>query len=179
MNDKKKTGFPVALVISLCVNAALIGGAAALLISMQSDRHEDWRAERHGPRTPNGGPLEEQLSRSAQDILSPEDRRKFRQQLAKEFRNARVERLKLIEARQSLVALLMADQFDRDAILAAFDKVKVLEDDLRVRLRTRVLDLLESLPVDQRQSLIGYMSQQHVGQHMRHLEQGTPGAQTD
>lgn len=157
MSEQKKS-FPVLLALSLCVNAMLIGGVAAGLYSLKADkayeRREHHDKGHHDKGGPGGGPFEERLARSAFDTLSWQEKRAFREGLAREWRTTKSDRETVDKARADLRQALSGEEIDRDAAAAAFLKIRGAETKMRERLQTRLLDLMEQLPAEKRQKLI-------------------------
>lgn len=153
MSETKKS-LPIALILSLLVNATLIGSGAAILYSMKSERHAEIRhSDPKGPPG-GGGPFEERLTRSAADLLTDEQKRDFRRALAKEFRDTKDQRDRISAARRELVEIFSAEEFDRAAAEMVFDEISDLEFQLRGRLRDRLLNVIESLPTKERLDLM-------------------------
>ncbi len=154
MSDKK-SGLSIILVISLCVNAALIGAVGAGLYSLGSERHRsferDHRAHdsRHAP-----GPFEERLARSAFENLSGEDKQKFQRDLAREWQESHQERKSMFEARLRLFDILAADNIDKKAAEEVFADIRAGEQEMRQRLQGRVLSFFDSMPAEKRRALL-------------------------
>lgn len=152
--SETKSGLPVLLIASLCVNAALIGAVGAGFYSLKQaiphhDRHQDPR--RSGPAD---GPFEERLARSAFRSLDEDARREFRLSLAEAWRQSRGKRDEMSETYRVLIDLLSQDEIDRVAAEAAFVKIRESEVEMRARLHYRLLDMLERIPLEDRKALL-------------------------
>lgn len=164
MNDTQppaqKQSLPIALIISVCLNMALIGGIAGLWIASTQRPPVEGPPQRFGEAR---GPLEERIARGALDSLDQNERRAFQRSLALEWRRSREDRSEINAARQALAAAIGSDPYDPEAVSSAFERLRSEEAQLRKRMHDRLSSTLEKLTPEQRATLIERMSNPRRG----------------
>ncbi|MEQ3744823.1 MAG: periplasmic heavy metal sensor [Henriciella sp.] len=143
MTEQTLSRFPYWLVISLIVNALLIG----LLIGGGL-----------GKRKSGGSSIiagdERAIVRGLEQSLNDQDRRVLRRSLRSAFERTRDERRELRATRTLLSDALQADPYDRDAVSSAFARLRTADGNMKVGLQEELADQFAKLSVDQRRAIV-------------------------
>ncbi len=144
MSEHIKPRIPYWLLISLIINALLIGFILGGGIGKE-------RGDR--PNGPRGG-SELAIARALEASLTEQDRTALRQALRASFRASRDERLALRKARQSLIEALAADDYDIEAVKSAFEAIRLADGDVKSDLQDELARQFEKLPAAQRKAIV-------------------------
>ena len=100
------------------------------------------------------GPFEERIARMAVENLGDDERREFRQNLSREWRETRGKRDAIDQARTEVMEVLGANELDEAAAKAAFAKLRDAEMGIRTQLHSGLIGLMKDLPVEKRQEIL-------------------------
>ncbi|MEL6724866.1 MAG: periplasmic heavy metal sensor [Pseudomonadota bacterium] len=145
MSEASKSRLPLWLIVSLLVNALLIG----LLIG-------GGLGQRKGGPSPGGaGATDERaLIRSIDQALPNQERQAVRQAFRRAFADTRQDRERVRDARRSLGRLLGADPYDADAVEAGFRELREADAAMRARMHQALAEQLGALSVEQRRAIL-------------------------
>lgn len=144
MTEKTSYRFPYWLVVSLIVNALLIG----LLVGGGFGK----RKAASGPSIMAGD--ERAIIRGLEVSLNSEERRVLRRSLRSAFEQTRSQRRELSVARLNLSKALQADPYDRDAVSAAFAQLRTADGNMKIGLQEELADQFAKLSVEERRAII-------------------------
>ncbi|WP_022694644.1 periplasmic heavy metal sensor [Ponticaulis koreensis] len=151
MSDTKRP-FPTLLVVSLCVNAIVLGFLGGTLISDKQHNSHQHADHQHGED--NRGSFEERLARAALRDLPDEQREEMQEMFSERWRNARDLRDQMAAARGRIAELLAAESLDDEALTAAFAEVREAEFRLRTQFYASLTDTLIAVPTERRADLV-------------------------
>ncbi len=156
MSEHTPSRIPVWLIISLIVNALLIG----LILG-------GGLAKRKVPG--GGGPQgsEMHLARGIESVISPEEREVLRKALRSAFTQTREERREVRAARLELRNLLGSEVYDIEAVKVAFARLRDADSGVKVALHDELAVQLEKLTVEQRQKVLQRVDRRPRGPHPR------------
>jgi uncharacterized membrane protein len=100
------------------------------------------------PREPAAAPMD-----WAAQSLSPETRRRVREQLREQMPAVRPLRQDLLSSRERVRRALAAEPFDVDELAAALETMRGVSGDYQALLHRNLVDLSQDLPRDQRLAL--------------------------
>ncbi len=135
----------IVLVISLAVNALLIGLFAGNLLG---------RPDHPGDRGPRGGNSDFMMARSIEDVVPEADRDQIRQAFRQAFRDSRDIWTEKRAARTALSEALAAEPFDAAAVDQAFADMRAADQALTARFQSVLSQELADLSVEQRATLV-------------------------
>ena len=156
MTETPGSRLPIWLVVSLIVNALLIG----LLIG-------GGLGKRNSGPSPHPGGGEMELARGIESVVEGEDRAAMRQALRAAFERSRGERRELRQARRDLGQLLGAEPYDREAVLAGFARMRAADGKMKAGLHDELAIQLEKLSVEQRRAMLRFV-ESNARQPRRH-----------
>ncbi len=139
MSNASKPRPPIGLIVSLAVNALLVG----LILGAIGGRGD---APTHSSR----GPAEIRFARDLVQNARPRDRRAIRRSLRDAWRDAAPLRSDVRSARARLQTEIAADPYDVAAVEAAFAELRAAEDALRASIHQVVAAELQRVPADRR-----------------------------
>jgi len=161
MTETKASRLPIWLVVSLIVNALLIG----LIIGGGLGKRRD------GP-PPHPGGSEMEIARGMESVVEGEDRAAMRQALRAAFERSRGERRELRQARRDLSQLLGAEPYDREAVLAGFARLRTADSNMKAGLHDELAIQLEKLSAEQRRAMLRFV--ENSARHPRRPDQRRP-----
>lgn len=142
MSEQKSTHLPIWLTASLIANALLVG----LLIG-------GGLANRGFPPPQQGGG-EYTLARGIDQAIPQSEReavrRAFRQAFRRAHGDSREPRRELHRARADLGRILAAEPYDREAVIAAFARIRGADQQAKAGFHEELATVLEGLSVEQR-----------------------------
>ena len=161
MSEATKPGLPIWLILSIVLNALLIG----LIIGGGLGNRKA------GPPPPQGG--EQVLMRGIDRAVPDEQRREVRRVFRQAFAETRPERIASRAARRELATALQAETYDEAAVKAALTKMRTADEAMRTRMQEVLAEQLGRLSVEQRRTLIEQMSRRE--RHFRRDRHGPSG----
>lgn len=144
MSDAKTSKLPIWLVVSLIVNALLIG----VLIGGGLGQRKA------GP--PPGGPggSEQALIRGIERSLPDDQRQIVRRAFRQAFVESREQRIAVRDARQRLARLLAAETYDADAVRESFQKLREADAAMRAQMQDVLTEQFGTLTAEQRRAIL-------------------------
>ena len=144
MNEVTTSKLPIWLVVSLIVNALLIG----VLIGGGLGQRKA------GP--PPGGPggSEQALIRGIDQSLPDGERQLVRRAFRQAFAESREQRVAVRDARQRLGRLLAADSYDTDAVRESFRQLREADSAMRGKIQDVLAEQFGALTAAQRRAII-------------------------
>ncbi|MCR9195723.1 MAG: periplasmic heavy metal sensor [Hyphomonas sp.] len=144
MSDAKTSKLPIWLVVSLIVNALLIG----VLIGGGLGQRKA------GP--PPGGPggSEQALIRGIERSLPDDQRQIVRRAFRQAFVESREQRIAVRDARQRLARLLAAETYDADAVRESFQKLREADAAMRAQMQDVLAEQFGTLTAEQRRAIL-------------------------
>ncbi len=143
MSEGPKSTLPVWLIVSLIVNALLIG----LLIGGGLGQRKAGP-----PPAMQGG--EQALMRGIDRTVPDDQRRALRRAFRRAFMETRDERLRVRDARQELANRLSADEYDAAAVQQAFKDLREADASMKAGLHDELAKQFGALTKEQRQAII-------------------------
>lgn len=144
MSETRTSRLPIWLVVSLIVNALLIG----VLIG-------GGLGQRKAGPAPGGGPASEQALIRGIDRSLPDDQRRIvRRAFREAFAGSRQERIRVRDARQRLGQLLAAESYDADAVQQSFQQLREADSAMRARMHDVLAEQFGALTMEQRRAII-------------------------
>lgn len=140
MTEPVSSRLPLWLIISLIVNALLIG----LVIG----------GGLHSKRYPERTYTQQPFSRGLPDNLPDADRAVVRDVFRTAARHSREERESVRLARRELATALNREPYDRDEVVQAFERLRSADMAVRQRLHEDLANRLEGLSPDQRRAIL-------------------------
>lgn len=165
MSEQVKTRIPYWLLISLLINALLIG----FIIGGGFGKRQGG-----GDRAPMRGGSEQAIARALDASLADADRAALRQALRASYRASRDERLALREARQNLAEALGAEVYDIQAVREAFKAIRLADGEVKSDLQDELALQFEKLPAEQRKAIVASIGKRERGRRGRE-RRGPPG----
>ena len=144
--------FPYLLVVSLCVNALMVGAMAG--IWMSTSRTESNPAPEVKRDVMLGGPLEERIARTAMYDLPEDERARFREGLSQEWRDTRALREQMDRVRERIADELASDDYSPEEMQSAFADLREGEMAFKTRLHDRLADFLAMIPDEKRKTIL-------------------------
>lgn len=144
MSDTKTSKLPIWLVVSLIVNALLIG----VLIGGGLGQRKA------GPPPGGGAGGEQALIRGIDRSLPDEQRRLVRRAFRQAFAESREQRIIVRDARQRLGQLLAAEPYDAEAVRESFRELREADAAMRARIQDVLAEQFGALTVEQRRAII-------------------------
>lgn len=144
MSEQKPSRLPIWFVLSLVVNALLIG---LMIGGGLGKRHSGGH-----DRPAAGGEMH--IARSLERVVSDEERAVLRTALREAFNETREQRRALRQARRELRDLLSQETYDREAVQAAFAKLRTAEGDVKVAMHDELAIQFEKLTTEQRRAVL-------------------------
>ena len=144
MSESTKSRLPIWLIVSLLVNALLIG----LLVGGGLGQRKA------GPGPGGGGGDEQALIRSIDQALPSDQRQAVRQAFRRAFADTRQERVRVRDARRALGRLLSADPYDSAAVENGFRELREADSAMRARMHDELARQLGALSVEQRRAIL-------------------------
>lgn len=144
MSDAKTSKLPIWLVVSLIVNALLIG----VLIGGGLGQRKA------GP--PPGGPggSEQALIRGIERSLPDDQRQIVRRAFRQAFVESREQRIAVRDARQRLARLLAAETYDADAVRESFQQLREADAAMRAQMQDVLAEQFGTLTAEQRRAIL-------------------------
>lgn len=144
MSDTKTSKLPIWLVVSLIVNALLIG----VLIGGGLGQRKA------GP--PPGGPggSEQALIRGIERSLPDDQRQIVRRAFRQAFVESREQRIAVRDARQRLARLLAAETYDADAVRESFQQLREADAAMRAQMQDVLAEQFGTLTAEQRRAIL-------------------------
>lgn len=148
MSDANTSKLPIWLVVSLIVNALLIG----VLIGGGLGQRKA------GP--PPGGTAgnEQALIRGIERSLPDEERQIVRRAFRQAFAESREQRIAVREARRRLGRLLAAETYDADAVRESFRQLREADAAMRAQMQDVLAEQFGTLTAQQRRAIIDDMN---------------------
>ena len=146
MSETPKSSIPVWLVVSLIVNALLIG----LLIGGGLGQ----RKAGPNPIGAGGAGAEQALIRGIDQSLPADQRRTVRRAFRDAFQGSRTERLRVRDARQNLARLLAAESYDADAVQQSFAELREADSAMKAQMQDLLATHFGSLSLEQRRAIL-------------------------
>lgn len=144
MSDTNTSRLPIWLVVSLIVNALLIG----LIIG-------GGLGQRKAGPPPGGAQGSEQaLIRGIDQSLPDDQRRVVRRAFREAFQGSRQERVRVRDARRELGQLLSAESYDADAVREGFRQLREADAAMNARMHEVLAEQFGALTLQQRQAII-------------------------
>lgn len=168
MSDQPKTRLPIWLIVSLVMNALLIGLIIGGGIGNRKAK----------PNLQVAGD-ERALMRGIDRSLPAEQRRDVRRAFRKAFSDSREERGRLRDARRDLARLLAADPYDEAAVQAGFAKIRAADDAMKARMHEILSEQIGVLSVEQRQALLRDLERSDGGRRRGNGDRPRPGPGQD
>lgn len=137
---------PIWLIVSLLVNALLIG----VLIGGGLGQRKA------GPAMAGPGG-EDMLVRGIDRAVPDEQRRAVRRAFRRAFADSRQERIQVRNTRQRLAALLAAEDYEASEVQSAFEDLRAAEAAMKARLHDVLAEQLATLSPEQRQAILSDM----------------------
>ena len=166
MSEQVKSRIPYWLLISLIINALLIG----FIIGGGFGKRQGG-----GDRGPMRGGSEQAIARALDASLADADRAALRQALRSSYRASRDERLALREARQKLAKALGADVYDIQAVREAFKDIRLADGEVKSDLQDELARQFEKLPAEQRKAIVASINKRDRRRGNRDRRGGPPG----
>ena len=148
MSEGTKTRLPIWLIVSLLVNALLIG----LLIGGGLGQRKA------GPGVIAGG-AEQALMRAVDRGVASDQRGNVRTAFRRAFADTRPERVRIRNARRELAKLLAARDYDSRAVEAAFAELRDADAAMKAQMHSVLAEQFQELTPDQRRAVVRDMSQ--------------------
>lgn len=144
MSDTKTSKLPIWLVVSLIVNALLIG----VLIGGGLGQRKA------GP--PPGGPggSEQALIRGIERSLPDDQRQIVRRAFRQAFVESREQRIAVRDARQRVARLLAAETYDADAVRESFQQLREADAAMRAQMQDVLAEQFGTLTAEQRRAIL-------------------------
>ncbi len=144
MSDARTSKLPIWLVISLIVNALLIG----VLIGGGLGQRKA------GPPPGGAGGGEQALIRGIDQSLPYDQRRTVRRAFRQAFADSREQRIVVRDARQRLAQLLAAETYDADAVRESFRELREADAAMRAQIQDVLAEQFGTLTAEQRRAII-------------------------
>jgi len=144
MAEETARKLPIWLILSLLVNALLIG---VMIGGGLGNRKGDQ------PRGPRGGG-EQALIRSIDRAIPDAERRQMRQALRQAYHKSGPEREAVQAARQALSESLGAEPYDVAKTKQAFEALRVADVRMKARIQDLVAEQVGALTLEQRKAII-------------------------
>lgn len=144
MSDAGKSKVPVWLVVSLIVNALLIG----VLIGGGLGQRKA------GPPPGGVGGGEQALIRGIDQSLPDDQRRIVRRAFRQAFAESREQRIAVRDARRRLGQLLAAETYDADAVRESFRALREADAAMRAQMQDVLAEQFGTLTAAQRRAII-------------------------
>lgn len=144
MSETSAPKLPIWLVVSLIVNALLIG----VIIGGGLGQRKS------GP-PPGGGPGAEQaLIRGIDHSLPDDQRQAVRRTFRRAFAESRQQRIAVRDARRRLSELMAAEEYDAEAVRESFQQLREADAAMRAQIQDVLAEQFGMLTVEQRQAII-------------------------
>ncbi|MDJ0920530.1 MAG: periplasmic heavy metal sensor [Henriciella sp.] len=166
MTEQMRSKLPYGLVVSLIINALLIG----LFIG-------GGLANRGGEdrRPPPDMPSEVQLLRGLESRLSNPERRILRTAIRKSLTEGEGSHARMREARANLNGLLARNDVSAEEIEQALEAIREIDAARRTALHTEIANQLSQLSVEERREILEAMAQRRRFGERRHRRDPPPG----
>ena len=148
------------LFISLGINVFTLGHMSGRIIAGQPPAH----GEKHGPRGGFDDPFK--ILRDAEN-LSPELHQQFRESFREQLPAMREEHRAKGALRRELGVLMSAEEWDRAAIDAKLEELRLVEDRQQKAFADAFLDVFESVPAQERKALIDAANERRAERRKR------------
>jgi len=143
MTEKTGSRLPVWLLVSLVINALLVG----LLIG-------GGLAGRKAVQPASVSGEEFDMARGISRAIPEAQRAVVRRALRQAYSETRSQRRELRLARRDLGRLVGAETYDRGAVLAAFARLRVADEQVKARLHVALTEQLSELSAEQRRAVL-------------------------
>lgn len=160
--SRRISGLAVALVVSLVVNALLVG---LVLGNMLARPHHDHDRRGGGPR--GGGDFA--IARGIERVVPEAERAEIRSAFRAAFRSSRTQFMRKREARQGLIEALGAEPFEPATIDRAFGEMREADRALTERFQSVLSEQIAGLSDAERAELVNWM-QEVEARRRRHFE---------
>ena len=157
MSEGTTSRLPIWLIVSLMANALLIG----LIIGGGLGQR------RAGPAAGPAIGSEQALMRGIDQAVSIEQRDQVRRAFRQGFANTRNERIRLRDARRQLGRLLSAQDYDAEAVEAAFSELRAADEAMTARLHAVLTEQFSTLTAEQRRLIIRDFSERNERDRLR------------
>lgn len=144
MSDTKTSKLPIWLVVSLIVNALLIG----VLIGGGLGQRKA------GPSPGGVAGSEQALIRGIDRSLPDAERQIVRRTFREAFAQSRQHRIAVREARRRLGRLLAAEDYDAEAVREAFRQLREADTAMRAQMQDVLAEQFGALTAEQRRAII-------------------------
>lgn len=148
MSEASKSRLPIWLVVSIVVNALLIG----VLIGGGLGQ----RKAGPPPIGPGGG--EDALIRGINQVVPDDQRQTVRRAFRRAFSESRTERIQVRESRQALVRALSAEDYDAETVQQRFADLRAADAAMRSRMHDVLTEQFGTLTLEQRRAIISDIS---------------------
>ena len=149
MSDGTKIRLPIWLIVSLMVNALLIG----LLIGGGFGQRQA------GPAPIAGVGSEQAMIRGIDQAVPADQRQAVRRTFRRAYADSRTERVRVRDARQALGRLLSAEPYDSEAVQAAFQELREADSAMKQRMHDVLAEQFGALSQDQRRAIMRDLNQ--------------------
>ncbi|NQY97630.1 MAG: periplasmic heavy metal sensor [Henriciella sp.] len=148
MSDAKTSKLPIWLVVSLIVNALLIGVLVGGGLGQR----------KAGPPPGAGAGSEQALIRGIDRALPDDERQIVRRAFRQAFAESRQQRIAVRDARQRLGRLLAAEVYDADAVRESFGELREADAAMRAKIQDVLAEQFGTLTAEQRRAIIQNMN---------------------
>jgi len=153
MSETSTSRLPIWLVVSLIVNALLIG----LIIG-------GGLGQRKAGPPPGGGPGGEQaLMRGIDRSLPDDEARLVRRAFREAFEDSREQRIRVHDARRRLATVLSAEPYDPAAAREGFQQLRDADAEMKAKVQDLLAEQFGKLTVEQRRAVIKDMNRRGRG----------------
>ncbi|MEM9054824.1 MAG: periplasmic heavy metal sensor [Pseudomonadota bacterium] len=143
MTEHTTSRLPIWLIVSLVVNALLVG----LLIG-------GGLGQRKAGPSPGLPGSEQALIRGIDRSVPDDQRRAVRRAFRRAFADTRPERIRIRESRRKLAQLLAADTYDAEAVRQGFEAFRAADAAMKARMHDILAEQFGKLTVEQRQAIL-------------------------
>jgi len=157
MSETSKSRLPVWLIVSIVVNALLIG----VLIGGGLGQRKA------GPRPVMPGGGEDALVRGIDHVVPEDQRQTVRRAFRRAFADSRAERLRVRDVRQALARDLSAETYDAAVVRQRFAELRDADAAMRARMHEVLTEQFGMLTPEQRRAIISDISRREARRGQR------------
>ena len=144
MSEGTTSRLPIWLIVSLMVNALLVG----LIIGGGLGQRKA------GPAVSSPTVNEQSLMRGIDRAVSADQRSEVRRAFRRAFADTRAERVRLRDARRAVGRLLTAEEYDAAAVDAGFAELRAADDAMKARMHEVLVEQFGNLTPEQRRVIV-------------------------
>ena len=149
MSDNSTSKLPVWLVVSLIVNALLVGVIIGGGLGQR----------KAGPPPGSSAGSEQALMRGIDRSLPDDERRVVRRAFREAFEGSREERMRVNDSRRRLGELLSAETYDAEAVRENFRQLREADSAMRAKIQDVLAEQFGTLTLEQRRVVIKDLNQ--------------------